>query len=109
MNPVKKITFYLTEDSTVEEILESLNTKYSTQIDTSVDPPIAFIHRKHSPKITLKNKEELVITYLKEGLTYNQIAEKVDISVDGVRFYVKRVYQKLGVNNAREAIFKYFG
>lgn len=106
---IKKITFYLTEDTTVDDLLDALKQKFSTQVDASVEPPIAFIQKKYNQKVILKNKEELVITYLKEGLTYNQIAEKTGISVDGVRFYIKRIYQKLGVNNAREALHKYFG
>lgn len=109
MQPIRKITFYLTEETTIEEVIESLNTKFSIQIDNSMEPPIAFLQKIHKQNFSLKSKEELVITYLKEGLTYNQIAEKTDISVDGVRFYIKRIYQKLGVNNAREAILKYFG
>lgn len=49
-----------------------------------------------------------VLLLLVEGNSYDEIAQKLDISKDGVRYYIKRVYKKLGVNNGREAVKKYY-
>lgn len=63
-----------------------------------------YLVNSKSAKVTLSAKEQIVLDYLKKGLKYGQIATKMDITVDGVRYYVKRIYKKLGVNNARQAI-----
>lgn len=52
----------------------------------------------------LGEKGILVLKLLSEGLTYKEIAEKSAISLDGVRFYIKKIFKKLNVNNSREAV-----
>lgn len=55
-------------------------------------------------KRTLGNKGHDVLEALSNGLTYNEIAEQEDISVDGVRYYIKKIFKALNVNNGRDAI-----
>lgn len=54
----------------------------------------------------LTEKEREVIKYLLDGLTYKLIAEKLFISVDGVRFRIKSIYEKLQVNSRSEIMSK---
>lgn len=55
----------------------------------------------------LKKKQAQVLEYLSEGLTYQEIADKMDITIDGSRFYVKSIYRKLNVHNVTSAIKAY--
>jgi DNA-binding NarL/FixJ family response regulator len=54
----------------------------------------------------LTEREREVIKYLLDGLTYKLIAEKLFISVDGVRFRIKSIYEKLQVNSRSEIMSK---
>lgn len=45
-----------------------------------------------------------VLQLLSEGNSYKDIAEKADISVDGVRYYIKKIFKALNVNNGRDAV-----
>lgn len=48
-----------------------------------------------------------VLKFLSEGNTYDEIAQKSQMSVDGVRYYVKKIYKVLNVSNSREAVKVY--
>lgn len=53
-------------------------------------------------KLTLKEKE--VLEHLAEGLSYKLIADKMNIASGTVNNHLKKVYEKLHVNSAGEAI-----
>lgn len=55
----------------------------------------------------LGKKGLLVLNYLSQGLTYAEIAAKLEITVDGVRYYVKKLYKVLGVSNSVQAVRYY--
>ena len=52
----------------------------------------------------LSEREVEVLTLMAEGLTYHDIAERLFISVNTVRYHVKGLYGKLGVSSRAEAI-----
>ena len=41
------------------------------------------------------------------GLTYKQIADQLEISIDTIRTYLRRIYEKLHVQSRTEAVAKY--
>lgn len=43
---------------------------------------------------------------LKEGHTYQEIGDRMGISVNGVRYYVKSIYKKFRVSSKGELIRK---
>ena len=55
----------------------------------------------------LSPREEAVLDYLAKGLTYKQIADQLGISIDTVRTYLRRIYEKLHVQSRTEAVAKY--
>jgi LuxR family maltose regulon positive regulatory protein len=66
---------------------------------TSVSPP------PQTDMIEPLTERELeVLRLIAEGLTYRQIAERLVVSVNTVRFHVKGVYGKLGVENRAAAM-----
>ena len=55
----------------------------------------------------LSPREEMVLDCLAKGLTYKQIADQLGISIDTIRTYLRRIYEKLHVQSRTEAVAKY--
>jgi DNA-binding NarL/FixJ family response regulator len=55
----------------------------------------------------LSPREETVLDCLAKGLTYKQIADQLGISIDTIRTYLRRIYEKLHVQSRTEAVAKY--
>lgn len=64
-----------------------------------VNPP----KREKADMFQLSSKEAKVLQLLSEGNTYEETAEIVGITINGVRFHVKNIYLKLNVNNREDA------
>ena len=73
----------------------------------------SFQKQKASPDSTgerpgqLSPREMAVLDGLARGWTYKQIASELDISIDTIRTYIRRVYEKLHVQSRTEAVAKY--
>lgn len=52
--------------------------------------------------INLTKKESEALSYLVNGLSYKLIADKMDISINSVRYHVKNIYKKLHINSRPE-------
>ena len=50
--------------------------------------------------------EQDILKELASGLSYKAIAEKIFLSVDGVRYHIRNIYQKLEAKNRAEAVAK---
>ena len=55
----------------------------------------------------LSPREEAVLNHLSKGYTYKQIACELGISIDTIRTYLRRIYEKLHVQSRTEAVAKY--
>jgi DNA-binding NarL/FixJ family response regulator len=55
----------------------------------------------------LSPREEAVLNCLAKGLTYKAIADQLEISIETVRTYIRRIYEKLHVQSRTEAVAKY--
>lgn len=60
------------------------------------------------PKIEspLTPKEKEIVIGLVDGLSYKMIGDRMDISIDTIRFHIKNIYKKLHVNSKAEVISK---
>jgi DNA-binding NarL/FixJ family response regulator len=56
----------------------------------------------------LSNREKEILSLIKEGSNFHQIADKLFISYETVRTHVRSIYRKLHVNSVNEAIVKAF-
>ncbi len=62
---------------------------------------------KNSESIKLKDKEYIIVKALCDGLTYKDISDTMEITVDGVRYHIKNIYRKLQVNSKAQVIGKF--
>jgi len=46
---------------------------------------------------------------LAQGYSYKEIADHLGITMDGVRSYIRKIYEKLHVHSRTEAVIKYLG
>ena len=59
------------------------------------------------PVVTLAQltpQEKVVLGLLAKNARYREIAEKLNISMNTVRYHVRNLYKKLGVNRRSEAV-----
>jgi len=54
----------------------------------------------------LTEKETAILQFLVNGFSYKMIAAELGISIDTVRFHIKKIYDKLHVHSATEAVSK---
>jgi len=57
-------------------------------------------------KADLSQKETAILQYLVNGYSYKMIAAEIGISIDTVRFHIKKIYDKLHVHSATQAVSK---
>jgi DNA-binding NarL/FixJ family response regulator len=60
-----------------------------------------------SPVARLTPGEREFLSQLANGYAYKEIADRMNISIDTVRSYVRTVYEKLHVHSRTEAVVKY--
>ena len=54
----------------------------------------------------LTEKEITILNYLSEGKSYKKIADEIFLSVDGVKYHIRSIYEKLHVHSRAEAVNK---
>jgi DNA-binding NarL/FixJ family response regulator len=76
-------------------------------------PTIArkILHLLHNPKnvsntFNLTTQEQQILKFLVDGLSYKMIAVKQSVVIDTVRYHIKKIYMKLHVHSAPEAVAK---
>ncbi|MFW6347260.1 MAG: response regulator [Cyclonatronaceae bacterium] len=110
---------YLMKKVTPSELVESIRVAVSG--GSPITPSIArrivhsFTHKpvakdnepitdEQDPKLT--ERELLILNYLAEGHSYSEIGQKIFLSVNGIRYYIRSIYQKLEVHSRSEAVAK---
>lgn len=64
----------------------------------------AALRRSNPTEIQLTEREQEIIQLLSKGKLHDEISKQLYISVPTVRYHVKNIYQKLGVNNKLAAV-----
>ena len=57
-------------------------------------------------EVELSEAETKILKLLAEGCSYKGISKEVYLSVDGVRYHIRNIYNKLEVKNKSEAVAK---
>ncbi|HSD63195.1 MAG TPA: response regulator transcription factor, partial [Ignavibacteriaceae bacterium] len=102
---------YLLKNTPLEEIKKSIEI-----LDSGGSPMSPEIARKvidyfntgksEGYKSDLTKKENEIVNALVDGLSYKLIADRMEISIDTVRFHIRNIYRKLHVNSKSEVISK---
>jgi len=66
--------------------------------------PVAQSAENESKALTIRERE--ILQLLTNGYSYKMIAGQVKLGLDGVRFHIKKIYDKLHVHSATEAVSK---
>ena len=106
---------YLTKSTRQSQILEGIR-----EVQRGGSPMSSHIARKvvqafqpasHAEPSheRLSPREQQVLNWLAKGAPYKQIADAMGISIETVRTYIRRIYQRLHVQSRIEAVLKYRG
>lgn len=104
-------TGYLLKNTPFEELKESIEVLHkggspmSPEISRKVIEYFNPIKSK-GYKTELTQKENEIINGLVDGLSYKLVADKMDISIDTVRFHIRNIYKKLHIHSKAEVISK---
>lgn len=60
--------------------------------------------KKDAFKLTFQ--EQQILKLLVDGLSYKMIADKMNVVIDTIRYHIKKIYDKLHVHSAPEAVAK---
>jgi len=100
---------YVSKQTAFTKIKEALQSIYNG--GAFMSPDIArkvtdYFNPVHPSKIQdpLTLREEQVLNAIEEGLTNKVIAERLSISIETVKSHVKKIYQKLEVNNRLDIV-----
>jgi DNA-binding NarL/FixJ family response regulator len=104
---------YMLKNTRPKEILQAIREASSggSPMTPTIATKVLKVFRQYSPppseeQIDLSEREKEVLAALTRGLSYKMIAESCAISIDTVRFHIKRIYEKLHVHSMTEAVSK---
>jgi DNA-binding NarL/FixJ family response regulator len=106
---------YLLKDTVPSRLLEAIREVCSggSPMTPQIARRIVQRFRKNDPVPTnvenLTPREMEVLKQLALGNQYKEIGANLDISVDGIRFHIRGIYNKLHVHSRTEAVLKYLG
>jgi DNA-binding NarL/FixJ family response regulator len=76
----------------------------------SIATKVLQMFRAHAPVkeegLDVTDRERMILTLLTKGYSYKMIATECNLSIDTVRFYIKKIYEKLQVHSMTEAVSK---
>ena len=71
-------------------------------VETFREPPLP-----HAADLHLTRREEEILELLSQGFANKEIAQRVSLSYDTVRWHLKGIYDKLHVRSRTEAAYKF--
>jgi two-component system nitrate/nitrite response regulator NarP len=84
------------------------DTAYAIAQGQMVFPFIDVRALKHDPAEALTAREKVLLSALARGLSNGDLGAELGISVNTVKFHLRNLYDKLGVNSRAQAIAYYY-
>ena len=107
-------TGYLLKNSPPEALFQAIRdihaggSPMSSEIARLVVASFPKKNQNHNLLETFTTREQEVLHALSKGYSYQQIADKLFISIETVRTYLRKIYQNLQVHSKVEALNKVF-
>ncbi len=98
---------YLLKNVTVSELAAAIRSAYAGRMTLSSEATEALVHSTTQPVVhgdELTEREREVLALLVEGLSNQEIADKLFLGIGTVKFHVRNIYSKLGVDNRVAAV-----
>ncbi|MCX6141892.1 MAG: response regulator transcription factor [Ignavibacteriales bacterium] len=101
---------YLTKKVSTSELLAAIRTAHnggspmSPAIARKVIESLQSQPARKNPESILSDREREVLEYLADGKSYAAMAKAMFLSVDGVGYHIRNIYEKLQVNSRAEAV-----
>jgi DNA-binding NarL/FixJ family response regulator len=102
---------YLHKSVSPEELIEAIRLalKGGSPMTPQIARRVLKSFHKYKPAHTednLTEKETTILNLLSEGKSYKKIADEIFLSVDGVKYHIRSIYEKLHVHSRAEAVDK---
>lgn len=100
---------YLLKKTSPDELIDSIH--QAMDGGSPMSPLIArkvirSFHENPDNQVELSDVEQQILQELSEGNSYKKISEHIHLSVDGVRYHIRKIYAKLEARNSSEAVAK---
>lgn len=95
------------ESNSIREVISTIDLLKNNNIPFNIIEQEKPNHIQVSEKLLhrqLGRKGLDILRLLSEGNSYQEISNKVGISIDGTRYYIKKIFKVLNVSNGREAV-----
>jgi len=96
---------FLTRDGPEQQLLDAAATVAGGRM---VFPYMDVRSLKRDPRESLTEREKTLLSALAKGRTNTELAAELDISINTVKFHLRNLYEKLGLNNRSQAIAFYY-
>lgn len=100
---------YLLKKVSPTELVEAVKSAMNggSPMSPNIARKVITSFQKQQPEgAELNETEQRILTLLSEGFSYKAIAEKIYLSVDGVRYHIRNIYKKLEARNRADAVTK---
>jgi len=98
---------YLLKDVSAEELINAVRRAVAGQPSLSPEAARVLIHNvsePEQPKLEMTAREQEILALMVEGLSNNEIAERLIVSQSTVKFHVSNILSKFGVTGRTEAV-----
>jgi DNA-binding NarL/FixJ family response regulator len=102
-------TGYLIKSTSIENVKRGIRNVVNG--DSAISPSVArkmieYFNPRSALSEPLSEQEMQIVQFITDGFSYKLIADKLLISINTVRYHIKKIYRKLHINSKAELISK---